>query len=67
MITSFNSRDYYCVEYRGANDMTESEMEEIARKNRNNYSLEAYKEYVKKYYPKKEHKQMIKDYKEKLK
>ena len=65
MMTSFNANDFYCVEYKGYNEMTQSEKDALAKKIWQEKSLKDYREYVKSY-PKKFRAQMIKEYKEKL-
>ena len=65
MMTEFNSNDFYCVEYKGINDMSQSEKDAIAKKIWQEKSLKDYREYVKNY-PKKYRAQMIKEYKEQL-
>ena len=67
MMSEFNANDFYCVEYKGANDMTQSEKDSIAQAVRNEYSKSAFREYANKYYPKKQAKEMIKNYNDKLK
>ncbi len=66
ILTPFNSRDFYCVEYKGANDMTESEKDAIRNAIQKEYSLKQFREYANKYYPRKQAVSMIQAYKEKL-
>ena len=46
--------------------MTQAEKDSIAQAVRNEYSKSAFREYANKYYPKKQAKEMIKNYNDKL-
>lgn len=57
--SSFNARDFYCQEYKGFNDMSAYEQNELREKLAKDYSKKAFKEYANKYYSKKQAQQMI--------
>lgn len=59
----FNSNDFYCLEYKGLNDYTEVEKQEMANKVRKDYAKKEYREYARKYFSKEEAKKMIKEVK----
>lgn len=65
LTSKFNAKDYYCVEYKGFKDMSESEKENLHNKIMKEYSDSKFKEYVKKYYPKEQAKKMIEQRKNK--
>ena len=54
MMSEFNANDFYCVEYKGANDMTQAEKDSIAQAVRNEYLKLEFRKYANKYYPKKQ-------------
>ncbi len=59
LTSRFNAKDFYCIEYKGFNDMTESDKENIRREVMNDWFDERFKEHAKKYYPKAQAKKMI--------
>ena len=65
--TEFNANDFYCIEYKGVNDMSQSEKDAIVRRINNNYAKSAFREYANKYYSKKQAKEMISLFNDKLK
>jgi len=67
ILTPFNANDFYCIEYKGANDMTETEKDAIRKAIQKDYSKKQFREYANKFYSKKEAQRMIKNYNDKLK
>lgn len=59
----FNAKDYYCVEHKGFQDMTEREKENYLKKVKQKEALAKYKECCSKYYTKEEAKLMVERFK----
>ncbi len=67
LIAPFNAKDYYCVEHKSLNEMSQLEQDRYREKVQKDYQKKQYKKYVYKYYPKEQAKIMIKEWKEKNK
>lgn len=63
----FNSKDFYCMEYRVLNEMNASEKENIRQEMMEDYMKKSFREYANKYYPKAKAKEMIKEFNDNLK
>ena len=57
----FNSRDYYCKEYKGFNEMSDYEKDKYKQKVLEDKAKKDYKEYCFRYFPKEQAKKMYKD------
>ena len=60
---TFNPKHFYCVKYKGFNDMSESEINKLIELKHKKDALFEYKQYVKKYYSKEEAKRLVKEFK----
>ena len=58
IVTSFNAKYYTCTEHKGFNDMSESELKSFKDAENAKKEKKAYKEYVFKYYPKRQAQRM---------
>lgn len=56
----FNAKDYYCIEYRGFGEISQSEINDIVQKQREKYAKKEYERYVKTYYSKEDAKRILK-------
>ena len=65
--TTFNARDYYCKEYKGFNDMNDTELESVKKYYDTKREIQEYSAYSNKYYSKKKATQLIKNKKASLK
>lgn len=66
MLMPFNAKYYYCVEYKSANEMTQSEIDVIIQKNRIKHDIQQYRESLK-YLPAKQRNELVKQFKERMK
>ena len=57
----FNSRDFYCIEHKGINELTPTELNKLKENILKDKSKKLYKEYCYKYFTKKEAYKMIKN------
>lgn len=67
MLGEFCSKDFYCIEIKSFNEMTDSQQKKIIRDKQNKESLKLFKKYVNTYYEPQERKIAIADFKNKLK
>lgn len=58
-----DARYFYCLEYEGFNELSFSKIEKLKNKILDKQDEVNYKEYVRKYHPKKEAKRLIEEYK----
>ena len=59
--SEFNARDYTCQQHRSFREMSKSEIESIVEKQEKAYADKVFKEYAKKFYQKKQAREMIKE------
>ena len=53
-LKQFNARDYYCIQYKGSNELSKIEKEKIRNKVQEDYAKKELKKYLKTYYTKQE-------------
>lgn len=59
IMNTFNSRDFYCKEYKGFNELSEFEINKYREQIQKKYSDSAFREYANKYFSKKQAREMI--------
>ena len=60
----FNAKDFYCIEYKGFNEMSKDEIDSIVKHENKKRALKEYKKYCNTYYTKPQAKEMIQAFKE---